>query len=72
MNTNELMKRVVELETRVAFQEQSIGDLSDVILRQQSDIDQAVEMIQGLAGRMTTVEEFRGEGAVPEPPPPHY
>ena len=72
MNTKELKKRVVELETRIAFQEQTISDLSDVIVRQQADIDQVGQMMQRLAGRMASFEDIGGQGSEPEPPPPHY
>ena len=72
MDTNELKHRVVELETRVAFQEQTISDLSDVIVRQQAELDHVGQTMQRLAGRMATFEEFRGEDSEPEPPPPHY
>ena len=72
MNTNELKKRVVELETRVAFQEQTISDLSDALVRQQGDLDRVGQMMQRLVGRMANIEEFRGQGSELEPPPPHY
>jgi SlyX protein len=72
MNTNELKKRVVELETRTAFQEQTISDLSDVIVRQQADIDRVHQMMQRLVGRMESIEELGGQGSELEPPPPHY
>ena len=72
MQSNELENRLVELETRIAFQEQTISELSDVIVRQQAEIDQVGQKMQRLAGRMANFEEFRGDGSVPEPPPPHY
>ena len=72
METNEVKKRLVELETRIAFQEQSISDLSDVIVSQQAEIDQVAQKMQRMARRMANFEEFRGEGSEPEPPPPHY
>ena len=72
MDMNDLINRVVELETRIVFQEQSIGELSEVIVRQQAEIDQISHKLQGMAGRLAGVEEFHETGSVPEPPPPHY
>lgn len=72
MNTYELKQRVVELETRSAFQEQAINDLSQVIVDQQAEIEKTGQMMQRLAGRVASVEEYRGEGLEPESPPPHY
>ncbi|MFZ5659758.1 MAG: SlyX family protein [Pseudomonadota bacterium] len=33
-------ERLVELETRVAFQENTLQELNDVVVRQQQEIDQ--------------------------------
>ena len=72
MEKNEFNQRLVELETRIAFQEQSISELSEVIVRQQTEIDQISYKMQRMAGRLASVEEFHETGSEPEPPPPHY
>ena len=72
MKSNELDNRVVELETRIAFQEESIGDLSAVIVRQQAELDKMAQQMQRLTSRLANFEEFGAEGSEPEPPPPHY
>jgi SlyX protein len=72
MNVKALENRVVELETRVAFQEQAISEMSDVIVAQQTALDQIGQKMQRLAGRVASFEEMREEGTMPEPPPPHY
>ena len=65
-------ERVTELESRVAFQDDTIQKLNDVIVEQQHQIDQlsaqlAVlkEQIQSLAPELIADESQ-------ETPPPHY
>jgi len=72
MNGNDFNNRLVELETRIAFQERAITDLSDVIVRQQAEIDRVGQKMQSLAGRLASFEAYGEKGSEPEPPPPHY
>tara|TARA_Y100001933_G_scaffold247979_1_gene281373 strand:- start:148 stop:354 length:207 start_codon:yes stop_codon:yes gene_type:complete len=58
------------LQTKLAFQEDAMQQLSDALVAQQARIDR----LEGRLARL--VEELRakpegGEDA-PEPPPPHY
>lgn len=63
--------RIIELETRLAFQEQTLRDLDDVITRQQRQIDQ-------LEQRMKVVKQQLNNTAVQGADmnavelPPHY
>ncbi len=64
-------ERVVELETRLAFQEQSLQELSDIVYRQQRELEQLRDVVRAMEERLKAVEPSPlGEGA--EPPPPHY
>lgn len=68
MSDNE---RITELETRVAFQESTIQDLSDVIARQQ----QQIEVLQGAHKKLYTRLEEVSQGVAEAPVneiPPHY
>jgi SlyX protein len=63
--------RIERIETRVAFQEQSIQELSDTVYRQEKQIavlEAAVTMLRERVGELAD--------AVPEPTrdetPPHY
>lgn len=64
--------RVVELETRVAFQDQTIQELNEVVTRQQHEIDRLTRELEALR------ERLRGLALSPvvppdeETPPPHY
>ena len=65
-------KRLTELESRVAFQDDTIQKLNDVVTAQQGRIDKLVEEIQLLTEqvRLLSVESVSGPDS--EPPPPHY
>jgi SlyX protein len=63
--------RIERIETRVAYQEQSIQQLSDVVYRQEKQIavlEAAVTMLRDRVGKLAD--------AVPDPArdetPPHY
>ena len=65
-------ERLTELEVRVAFQDQTIQDLNEVVTRQQREIDRLVKELEavksllvGLAPSMVIPQED-------EKPPPHY
>ncbi|MGY0559387.1 MULTISPECIES: SlyX family protein [unclassified Luteimonas] len=69
---NGLEARVVELETRLAFQEQAMGELSDALAQLRAEAARTAELLQ------RGLEEFRqGQSSFyadpgDEPPPPHY
>ena len=67
-----MKERLMELEVRVAFQDQTIQDLNEVVTRQQREIDRLVKelevvksLLAGLAPSMVIPQED-------EKPPPHY
>jgi len=66
--------QLVDLQTRVAYQENTLEQLNDVLAQQDADIIQLKQQIRLLA---QSVEEMQGEqGAgdaeVVEERPPHY
>ena len=66
-----LEARIVELESRQAFQEDALASLHEALVAQQQRIDQ-LEKMQSLM-----IERYRQAGPdlrLPseEPPPPHY
>lgn len=64
--------RMIELETRLAFQEDSIQALSDELARQQKETDLLRRQLTALLRRQ---EELQGQlpGELQdESPPPHY
>jgi len=62
--------RLEMLETKVAFQEDTIQQLNDALVRQQARIDQLQGMLMMLADQLQSGQD---EGTqMIEPPPPHY
>ncbi|MCH7418511.1 SlyX family protein [Pseudomonas mosselii] len=69
--SQELEMRMVELETRQAFQDDSLQALNDVIVEQ----SRVIERLQlQMAELIKRYEEMAGQqgGGEEEAPPPHY
>ena len=64
--------RVIELETRLAFQEDSIQHLNQTLADQQRLIDSLLAELSQLKQRLQSLSPSPLEGDHPEPPPPHY
>lgn len=68
--TNVADARLEALETKVAFQEDTIQQLNDALVAQQQRIDQLEVLLRVLAEQLRTAQEPAEE--LVEPPPPHY
>ena len=70
-----LEDRVIELETRLAFQEDQLEQLNQVLSDQQLQLNDARELIRMLMERikdlLSALEENRS-GAANDEMPPHY
>jgi SlyX protein len=73
----ELEQRLVDLETRLAFQEHALGELSDALAAARSEearntllLFRALEEIKHLRAAMAASPLTGDVGS--EPPPPHY
>lgn len=65
--------RIIELETRVAFQEESIQSLSQALGHQQQILNDLRLEIEELRQRLKAGSASPMDpDAVVEPPPPHY
>lgn len=66
-----LEERVMELESRLAFQDDTIQTLNDVLVAQQRSVERLQLQIAALIKRQA---EMGGqfEGVEEEAPPPHY
>ena len=66
-----LEARVMDLESRVAFQDDTIQALNDVLVAQQNAVDR---LQMQMAALLTRQEEMGGqfESSEEEAPPPHY
>lgn len=64
--------RLIEIETRLAFQEDAIERLSDVIYRQQELLDRLVARCDLLGTKVTELAEKLPDEAAGDERPPHY
>ena len=65
-------QRLIELETKLAFQETTLHELNDIVTAQQEKIDILQGAIQELHERMISMSEEAVRDLDDEPPPPHY
>ncbi|TLP72504.1 hypothetical protein FEA48_19755 [Pseudomonas nitroreducens] len=67
----DLETRVMDLESRLAFQDDALQTLSDVVYEQERVIERTRLQMQALLKRL---EDLRGQVGVAEDdaPPPHY
>ncbi len=59
-------ERLVKIETQLAFQEQTIRELNDVLYEQQQEIDRLTKRVEELLKTIPAIEAPANEK------PPHY
>ena len=68
----ELESRLTELETKISYQDHLIGELNDVVINQQKQID---ILETSMLGMREHLKQAAGSGLArpdEEVPPPHY
>jgi SlyX protein len=66
-------ERLIDIETKLAFQEDIIQELNQVISRQQQQIDQLILQYRALAGRVASLPDvLAGMNKSGDEIPPHY
>jgi len=72
MDASALEQRLTELETRVAFQEQALVELSDALAASRTETARNAELLRRALDdlKQSRGEFFADPGS--EPPPPHY
>ena len=65
-------ERLIELESRLAHQDQTILELNDVVTDQQSRIMQLERLCKSLAERLASLAESSQAGSSDDERPPHY
>lgn len=65
-------ERLAELEIRLSFQEQTLTELNDVVVRQAGEIAQLMREIEVLKDRMKAAMPSNIASQAEETPPPHY
>ena len=69
---SEIANRLLELETKVAYQDSSLEQLNDIITRLNSQVAKQAEQIRILAQRLKTMPQSQMDNNEEEAPPPHY
>ena len=67
-----LATRVAELETRVAFQEHALTELSDALAEARLESARVHERLQRVLDELRSLRESPFADPASEPPPPHY
>lgn len=70
MKKHEIAERLVELETRSAFQEDTLGQLDQELALQQREIERLSRQVELLLGQVQQL--IAANPPEEEPPPPHY
>ncbi len=65
-------ERITELETQLAFQDETINELNTVVTNQQAQIDNLKEQLELLNKKLQSLSESVVHHDGNEPPPPHY
>jgi SlyX protein len=67
-----MSNEVIELQTQLAFQEQTIGELNEVMISQQKQIDVLRLEIKVLKEKFGVLEDRFEVGPAQSEKPPHY
>jgi len=65
-------ERLIELETRFAYQEETLRVLNDIVARQQQQIDQLQQLCRQLIDRVARVGDSLSKSTPADEVPPHY
>ena len=65
-------ERLERIETKLAYQDEAVQELSDLVYAQQKQIDRLEALCRRLVDRLETLEEPPGSGDPADEVPPHY
>ena len=69
---SDLEQRLVELETRLAFQEHALAELGDALAEARLERARSDELLQAVLADLRGLRGALYADAGSEPPPPHY
>jgi SlyX protein len=64
--------RIIELESRLAYQEYVIQELSDLVYAQQKQIQKLESTLQKMSSQIREMLDYQSSNEIPDEPPPHY
>jgi SlyX protein len=67
-----MSERLDAIEEKLAHLERAVHELSDVVARQQKEIERALERNQRLVEKLAAMESEFGPSATAHEKPPHY
>lgn len=69
---NELIARITELESKIAFQDITIEELNHALIAQQFALDKLQTQLRQLAEKFKGFQPSQVASQAEETPPPHY
>lgn len=66
------MNPLATIEEKLAHLERAVNELSDVVARQQKELDRVTDRHQRLLDKLSAMESDWGASATTEEKPPHY
>jgi len=70
--SDEFAARIAELETRVAFQDHALAELSDALAAARMEVAGNTEMLVRVMAELKQLRSLLYADPGNEPPPPHY
>ena len=71
-NEQQLEERIIELETKMAFQDDLLNDLNDVVAEQSQTVSMLIREVYQLRQQVKNVSPSNIAAQSEETPPPHY
>jgi len=68
----QMEERLIELETKISYQDHLIGELNDVVTRQQQQIDKLEKEMKKMIDHLKAPDDSGIARPDEEAPPPHY
>ena len=72
MNSTSLEQRIIELETRLSYQDHTIEQLNEVVTAQQRQIDRLEDGLRAIRAHLQAGTSSGIRRPDEETPPPHY
>lgn len=72
MNDKDMRDRLSELEAQLAFQEDTVQTLNQIVARQALQLEKLTAGLEELLGHVQDLSEVVGVAQADDKPPPHY